>query len=282
MRKKTCMALLIAMVTAGSINAQESDCDRLFLKAVRENKTADVELHLSHSWGNLNAQDGAGKTGLMYAVENGNVTFVEYLLNPPARANVHNPNNSISNPNIEDRNGKTALIYAIERRNLVILRTLLSNRSVTVDYIPRRDSMQRTALHHAVETGWDEGVQLLLDKGANANTPDYQDVTPFMLVLKRNRVSMVEMFKDNPSFDILRSPRNNAPPLLYALENSLSPGIIQAILDNFDAAMDSRFNGKGPLEYLEYGKKYTAEDYARIKVMLEKEMDRHISKNQRR
>lgn len=283
MRKETCMALLIAMVVVGGIIAQESDCDRLFIKAVRENNIADVELHLGHSWGNLNAQDGAGKTGLMYAVEAGNVTLVEYLLNPPARANVRNQNNAVSDPNLEDRDGKTALIYAIEKGNLVILRDLLNNKSITIDYKPRRDNQLRTALHHAADTGWDEGVKLLLDRGANANVEDNRGITPFMLVLQKGRPSMIGLFKDNPDFDIMRAPRGSAPPLLYALQNSMSPGTIQAILDNFENAIDSRFNGNGPLEYLElYGTKYRADDYTRIKEMLEKAKDLHERRYQRR
>jgi len=276
MRKKTCMALLIAMVVVGGINAQEVFCERLFLEAVRNNNIADVELHLSHDWGNLNTQDGAGKTGLMYAIENGNVTLVEYLLNPPARANVRNPKNSISDPNLQDRNGKTAFIYAIEEGNPVIIRPLLSNRSITIDKPPDRDAKRWTALHHAVKVGKNAGVQLLLDNGADVNVQDSDGITPFMLVLREKKLSLIVEFKDRPGFNITLAPRNSAPPLLYALQNGMAPEIIKQILTNFEKAMGSRFNGNGPLEYLEiYKENYGPNDYADIKVLLETENEKY-------
>jgi len=281
MRKKIFTALLFAMVIVGGISAQEPLCDRLFLQAVREEKIGDVELHLSHDWGNLNARDnGTGKTGLMYAIEAGNLILVEYLINPPARANVRNPKNSTSNPNIEDNHGKTALIYAIEKGNDVILSKLLSIGSITINYRPERVSKRRTALHHAVLAGWNDGVRILLDKGADANMQDSDGITPFMLVLQEKKLSLIEEFKDRPGFDITLAPRNSAPPLLYALQNGMAPEIIQKILVNFDKAMGSRFNQNGPLQYLEiYRSKYDLSDYTDIKVILETENEKYRKLN---
>jgi len=275
--KKAVLSLLVCFLTVGSIIAQESDCDRLFIQAVRDNNISGVKLHLSHSWGNLNARDGAGKTGLMYAVETQNRTLVQFLLNPPQDATVRNPNNAVSNPNIEDNRGWTALMYAIASRNIDLLDFFLKQGEGIINVNHRTTGQRNTALHFAVQNDMDAQVKLLLEnKTIQTTITDINGDTAFMIAVKRGNRSMIRRFGESPNFDVTQRPDDGVPPLLRALENTLPPSTIQDILDFCRDAIASRDNrGRGPFDYLKGVSRYRGRDIEDIEDMLKTAENRY-------
>jgi ankyrin repeat protein len=225
----------------GGIHAQESECDRLFLKAVRDNDLSGVRLHLSHSWGNLNVKDATGKTGLMYAVEAENRQLVDELLNA---------NKAVCNPNLEDAKGMTALMYAIQKNNLIITEILLKEGSgVNVNY--QTTGQRNTALHYAVQSRLDRMVKLLLENKLTATTQtDINGDTAFMIAVKNNSRAMIKLFADSPRFDVTQRPDDGIPPLLFAIQKRLPLPTIQNILDYcIDAITSVDDRGRDAFQY---------------------------------
>lgn len=101
-----------------------------------------------------NAADSDGLTPLMHATIHGHASVVALLLSHGA---------SVARVDVEQR---SVLHWAVLHRRDGILRTLLEwpeSRGLVDGY----DSAGRTALHIAVEMGFDAGVQVLLELGAN-------------------------------------------------------------------------------------------------------------------
>lgn len=71
---------------------------------------------------NLDAADENGKTALMWAIEKGDATLVERIVNGKTHGFFGTYDTNVQ---IFDANGKTALVYAVEKGDLEIVRILL-------------------------------------------------------------------------------------------------------------------------------------------------------------
>jgi len=269
MKKTVGLLWICFFVVGGILAAQESDCDRLFLQAVRDGNISNIKLHLSHSWGNLNAQDGAGKTGLMYAVEAQNRTIIQFLFNPPADANLRNPNNSVINPDIADRAGMTALMHCIRTNNIPLLRFFLQHGEGRINVNHQTDD-GTTALHYAAKNGLVAMVEALLAVPSISTTLfDVNGDTAFMFAVKNRNRAMIKAFGESPRFDVLQEPRDGVPPLLRALELGARDIVIQDILIFCRDAILSRDSyGNGPFEYLDGSARYIDSEKESIRDML--------------
>jgi hypothetical protein len=103
-----------------------------------------------------NIRDSEGQTPLMYAAAEGREDVVSCLLASGACLGR------------SDATGRTALHLAAERRQLTVLRIILNQNGGRLDpFLNFYDSKGRTPLHVAVEVGFEEGVEVLLQSGAS-------------------------------------------------------------------------------------------------------------------
>ncbi|MCL2191948.1 MAG: ankyrin repeat domain-containing protein [Treponema sp.] len=170
--------------------------------------------------------------------------------------------------NFRDEAGRTGLMYAIESRNIIMLQTIL-NASPSRLNPNIADNEGRTALHMAVASHMDSMVDLLLQNSDTSTTlTDINGDTAFIIAVRNNNRAMIRAFGENPRFDVTFSPRGGLPPLLYALDRSLPPSTIRAILDYCIGAIESRDSrGNGPFEYLERSR-YRSDDMEDVRDML--------------
>lgn len=171
--------------------------------------------------------------------------------------------------NFRDEAGRTGLMRTIESGNLVMLRTILSVGAPRLD--PNIvDNLGRTALHLAVANNMDDMAEMLLqDHNINTRLADINGDTAFIIAVRNNSQRMIRAFGENPRFDVTFSPRGSLPPLLYALDRSLPPSTIRAILHYCRGAIESRDSrGNGPFDYLEHRSRHRSEDMEDIRDML--------------
>lgn len=131
-----------------------------------------------------------GKTGLILAAEEGNVTLVERLIKKGA------------DPDIQDYDPPTimmaysyynALMWASENGNTEIAKMLIdAEANVNI-----QDSfMKSTALMLASRRGYTEIVKMLLDAGAEVNLQKEYGVTALVQAVRYGHVEIVEMLLD--------------------------------------------------------------------------------------
>ena len=109
-------------------------------------------LHQHHQ--PVNDPDSQGQTALMHAVQGGFEDVVRSLLDAGATVD-----------GVADRRGRTALHWAVLKRRKTLLRHLLQNGSgMNVDGY---DDEGQTPLHRAIDDGFEAGVEVLLEFGAN-------------------------------------------------------------------------------------------------------------------
>lgn len=109
-----------------------------------------------------NERDSQGLTPLIYAVIGGHGNVVDVLVAHGVligRA---------------DNRSRSALHWAILHKHEAILNTLLSQCMGKAGLIDSYDMQGKTPLHLAIEAGYEAGVQILLDAGADANCKSIQ------------------------------------------------------------------------------------------------------------
>ena len=141
----------------------------------------------------VNAKGARGLTLLHYAVAVENLAIVQFLVNCGADVHAKNDADCTSldvaktrgNAEVieclENTCASQALFDAIKNEKLDEVRTLLENNP---QWITAKDKKGLTSLHYAAECGGVELVQLLVSKGANADTTDNDGDTPLDLARK--------------------------------------------------------------------------------------------------
>jgi len=127
----------------------------------------------------VNSQDIAGQTALMYASETGRIEIVKYLVQKGANVNAYS-----------GRFGRgTALIYSASTGRLNVMNYLLDNganiNAVTVN--------NETALFYASAFGHIKAVELLLDRGANKEILNKDNKTALDIARQLNRAEVVSV-----------------------------------------------------------------------------------------
>jgi ankyrin repeat protein len=201
----------------------------------------------------INAQDNAGWTALMYAAEEGLPDVADYLLRSGADTNVRSAN------------GETALLIAsacyivrvrasnVRPRNLpdwMAQKQLDTPRSIAANLIAHHADVNakrndgRTALMSAVMMGWPEVAKILLDAGADVNAHDLEG---------RLAVDYAEPVRDPEVIDLLRragseagsgrSGRSVCDAQVRLAELGYQPGPPDCLLGNATRAALRQFQG---------------------------------------
>ncbi|TGJ78569.1 hypothetical protein E0Z10_g10197 [Xylaria hypoxylon] len=115
-----------------------------------------VRILLQHQ-SDCNERDGNGLTPLFHAIIGGHEDVSSVLLEHGARIGM------------KDRQGRTALALAVVHRREALLKILLQNCAGNQTLIDGYDAAGLAPLHTAIEIGFEAGVRLLLEHGANLN-----------------------------------------------------------------------------------------------------------------
>lgn len=174
-------------------------------EAAEEGQMAALKILLEKT--DVNQTDHHGRTALFYAVEEGHVTIVKYLVNQGA------------NVNLKTRSGRTVLSYAAEERQSNIVQFLLDKGAdasikdeegyTALDYaideaavevvniLAKTDSgaaivkANNSALLEAVEEGSIRTIQSLLDAGADVNAGNRNGWTALMEAADESNLDIV-------------------------------------------------------------------------------------------
>jgi hypothetical protein len=166
--------------------------------ASRGGYTNIVRIILQHKV-DINISDSEGQTPLMHAVAEGREDVVRCLLANGACLGR------------SDATGRTALHLAAQRRQLAVLRYILSqNGGKLHPFLNFYDSKGRTPLHVAVEVGFEEGVEVLLQSGASLQLNCTKD---------RDQVPVLSAFSSSASSSTTGS---HPPPLTHSRSMSNS------------------------------------------------------------
>jgi ankyrin repeat protein len=119
-------------------------------------------LLLQHSM-DCNEPDSDGLTPLMHATIGGHADVVASLLSHGARIGK------------TDHQGRSALHHAVIHRRASVLTTLLDHCADEPGVVDGYDAGGRTALHTAVDVGFEPAVQALVQRGADLHSRARKD-----------------------------------------------------------------------------------------------------------
>ncbi len=127
---------------------------------------------------NIDVQKYDGVTALHLAALNGNYDVVKALIDK--RADV----------NVGDEDGWTALMYASKKGHLTTVQALLDVSGIDIN---ARDYDGSTALYLAVLKGNNDVVKALINKGADVNFDDADDLTVLMKYLAQRQANVGDL-----------------------------------------------------------------------------------------
>jgi ankyrin repeat protein len=184
----------------------------------------------------VNDSNFAGKTALILAIEQGNLSLVEQLLTAKAHPNKRLDQNHdtplicairqghldiaallIQSPDIDlnlQSNGQTVLMLAIEKGEVDLVKTLL-DRGADLN-MPQSDG--KTALILAIEKGEVDLVKTLLDRGADLNMPQSDGKTALILAIEKGEVDLVKTLLDRRAHS--NKLKNQLAPFMLAIEKN--------------------------------------------------------------
>ena len=149
----------------------------------------------------INAQDKEGKTALMHAVENGNLTNIRFLLDNGADVN------------IKDKEHETALTLAMSNGRdpvAAILRRAMDH---------NENAGQRQDLVKAVAQGDVAKLNALLKAGGDANARDDKGDTLLMKAAEKGTIDLIKLLLENKADIDARSLEDQYTALYKAAEN---------------------------------------------------------------
>ena len=146
--------------------------------AAHKGRVAIAELLLSFRTVNINIRQYDGATALFAAVQSNSTEIVKLLISNGADVN------------IPLTNGTTPLCRAAAQDNVEIVDHLLQVPGIRVN---QTDDERGTALYFACQVGRVEAARLLLDKKADPNMVDIDEVAPLHLACLHGFTEIVEM-----------------------------------------------------------------------------------------
>jgi len=187
------------------------------IKSAIENSLTQVQQNVECA--NINAQDGDGKTALMWAADNDgkewevgdyydSKSIIQYLISAGANLNLHDNVgrtaliistkhdlkdvqyfvNSGADLNAQDSDGKTALMHAVNRMDLKIVRSLVDAKAD----LNIQDKRGLTALMWATYESSKPLVQYLVDAGAKVDVRDENGITARMIAAVESKKRFID------------------------------------------------------------------------------------------
>ncbi|KAK7414160.1 hypothetical protein QQX98_006946 [Neonectria punicea] len=156
---------------------------------------------------------GSDEDRLKWAVEEGNATEVELLLEQGA------------NPGLKDESQQMPLVWAAKAGQTDVVRLLLE-KDVEID---SRDEEGRTPLSYAAEEGHAAVVSLLLDKGADVHSRDEAEWTPLMSAAMRGHEAVASLLLEGGAGPDTRD-NDGWSPLLHAAADGHA-GVVSLLLE---------------------------------------------------
>lgn len=197
------------------------------IKAVGSGDLAEMRA-LIEKGADVDACDGAGRSGLRIATIKNNTEAMRLLLEKGA------------NPNIQDRWGKTPLSNAASEGKTSILKLLLAQDGIDVDV---QNDDGETPLRLATIYNKAESVRLLLEKGANPDIQGNGGATPVLRAASRGFTEVLKMLLEagaNPEI----SNRDGKSPADYARKNGRTEAL--AILAQYTRMPDTKPEPSSP------------------------------------
>lgn len=248
--------------------------DRALLAWAAQNGNLEVVKLLVDAKADVNSVDGIGHTPLIRAIETQQIEIVTYLLEKKA------------DPNAKDREGQPVLVFAVKSRKPEIAKAVI-DAGADVKYVapdgnsPALEVAQEglpesalmikvladakanldasnaayTPLYYAVDQGYKEIVQALLDGGANPNGKTESGSLPIHEAVER--VDILEMLL-NKKADPNSVNGSGATPLIVAIENGYADAVPMLIKAGADVNKADNY-GNTPLS--------TATQYSKTEIV---------------
>jgi len=114
------------------------------------------------------------------------------------------------------KTGGTLLMYAVHGNDKTMIQTVLA----ATDHIDAQSSNGWTALMIAAAKGFENGVRLLVDAGANPNMPDVYQWSPLMRAIDNNHFGVAGYLLTQPEIEVNVVNENGATALHLAVQNA--------------------------------------------------------------
>ena len=116
-------------------------------------------------------------------------------------------------PNTYDKKGYTLLITAVIHNHKDIVNFLLSIPDIDIDY---PDKLKTTPLMHAIDHGYYELTQLLINHGANIQARDHHGYTPLSFCSRAGFANIIRLLLQSANIDVEVWSKKGYTPLMSA------------------------------------------------------------------
>ena len=170
-------ALLICLASQLSL-AQTADQVTDFAKAAKFDNVSEVKSLLSKGV-NPNAVDPNGNPMLLLAIKDNSNQVIDLLLSNPK-----------TDVDLSNKSGETPLMIASIQGNLALVKTLVLKNKAMLDHIGW------TPLHYACAKGHLEVAEFLIANGALVDSVSLDGTTPLMMAVQSGNEQLVKLLLD--------------------------------------------------------------------------------------
>jgi len=172
------VCLLTFFMAAPCLYAQTSEQSADFAKAAKFDNVSEVKYLLSMGI-SPNAVDANGNPMLILAIKDNSQKVIELLLNDKK-----------IDVDLSNKSGETPLMMASIQGNLPLVQTLVLKNKAMVDHIGW------TPLHYACAKGHFDVAQFLIANGATVDAMSIGNTTPLMMAVQSGNEQLVKLLLD--------------------------------------------------------------------------------------
>lgn len=215
----------ILLSVGAQAGRQDSNTKTVLMEACEIGHLGVVQTLVKHLKAQgLNERDWRGLTALYYATQGGHEDVVGLLLSKGAQAN------------IADYDKRTPLMVASEQGHVDVVRMLVH--SLGLQALEAKDQKGQTALYHAAIQGHEEIVEVLLAKGAQANSSDNQGRTPFVEAAKNGHLGVIQTLAQHMGLEGLNEKDRKGQTALFCAARTGHEEVVAFLLSKRAHATD--------------------------------------------